>query len=139
MNVVSPSGFSIGSGLIHGVVPWLSNQLVAEWFATHWDPEAIPALSCMLLDEAWPVRAMAAKALGLAGPAEALDELCEAMRDPEWWVRSNAARALQAAGPDGIRALERMVGDADAYARHQALYVLEQSGTYLPGTGTGPA
>ena len=54
--------------------------------------------------------------------------LCAALRDREWWVRANAAEALKLAGPMGIEALERMLADADLYAKHQACLMLEDAG-----------
>lgn len=92
------------------------------------DPQALPALVERLADEAWPVRAMAAKALGWLGSDAAVVPLSGAMRDPEWWVRSNAAHALQAIGNAGLAILETMAGDHDAYARHQAIQMLEEAG-----------
>ena len=92
------------------------------------DRHASTTLRVALSDEAWPVRAMAAKALGRLASEEAIPELCATMRDREWWPRSNAAAALRAIGPRGLEALESMLVDEDAYARHQAVLMLEAAG-----------
>jgi HEAT repeat protein len=81
-----------------------------------------------LADGAWPVRAMAAKALGRLGRAEAVEPLARVLGDPEWWVRSNAARALFALGPAGAGALERTLASDDRFAREQAVLMLEELG-----------
>lgn len=91
-------------------------------------PDSRPALRRALTDPAWPVRAMAAKSIGKVGDAAAIPELCGALRDKEWWVRANAAYALKVAGEPGIEALERMLDDADLYARHQACLMLQEAG-----------
>ena len=81
-----------------------------------------------LNDDAWPVRAMAAKALGRVGHHAAIPALSGALRDREWWVRANAAESLRQFGAPGLEALERMLDDADVYARHQAVIMLEETG-----------
>ena len=92
------------------------------------DQEAGAVLNAALKDTQWPVRAMAAKSLGAILHLDAIDDLCLALRDREWWVRSNAAESLRLMGPQGLDALERMLEDADPYARHQAVLMLEESG-----------
>src|SRR5204862_117894 len=74
-----------------------------------------------LRDPEWPVRAMAAKALGRVGGQGAIAALCEALKDRQWWVRANAAEALRLVGPAGRDALIRMLDADDTYARHQAV------------------
>ena len=91
-------------------------------------PDSRPALRSALTDPAWPVRAMAAKSIGKVGDSSAIPDLCAALRDREWWVRANAAYALKSAGGPGLDALERMLDDADLYARHQACLMLQESG-----------
>lgn len=92
------------------------------------DQDADLQLRRALRDPAWPVRAMAAKALGRIRRLEAIPDLCEAMRDHEWWVRANAAGALRVMGAPGTDALVFMLEDRDAFARHQAISMLEESG-----------
>jgi len=87
-----------------------------------------PMLLPMLYDGEWAVRAMAAKALGRIGYAGAVDTLCVALRDDSWWVRANAAEALCRVGPAGLAALEQMLDDADRFAGHHAVRVLEDAG-----------
>jgi HEAT repeat protein len=120
------------------VGPWIRERLrdsdpdvrsrAASALGTVGDMAAGPELVTALQDPEWPVRAMAAKALGVILHLPALPELCDALRDREWWVRVNAAEALRVMGPVGLDALIRMLDDTDAYARHQAVFVLEESG-----------
>jgi HEAT repeat protein len=92
------------------------------------DPGFADALTGALADEAWAVRAMAAKAIGRLGTQAAIPKLAERMSDREWWVRSNAGDALRALGPAGRAALIRTLDAADTYARHQAVAQLEEGG-----------
>jgi HEAT repeat protein len=92
------------------------------------DTSSVSALLGMLQDSAWPARAMAAKALGRIAGLEAVQPLCGALTDPEWWVRANAAEALGAKGETGHQALVDMLSSEDAYARDQAVFVLQDSG-----------
>jgi len=92
------------------------------------DPNVSKELIAAMRDEEWPVRAMAAKALGRMRVADAIPELGRALRDPQWWVRHNTARALCAIGPRGLAALEERVADDDAFAREQAILMLEEAG-----------
>ena len=92
------------------------------------DPSSVAQLLEMLGDSAWPARAMAAKALGRIAGLEAVQPLCGALTDPEWWVRANAAEALGAKGETGYQALVDMLSSEDAYARDQAVSVLQDSG-----------
>ncbi len=92
------------------------------------DTAAGPELIKALKDGEWPVRAQAAKALGRMRHTEAIPTLCDALRDREWWVRANAAEALKLIGDEGVRALRRMLDDADTFARQQAVLMLQESG-----------
>ena len=92
------------------------------------DPRSATKLIRALKDPEWPVRAMSAKALAKIRVAEAIPDLGASLRDRHWWVRSNAARALRAIGPRGLAALESMLDDEDRYARHQAVFMLEEAG-----------
>jgi len=127
-------------GRVHSLeaVPWLLKRLddkesdvrarAAHALGAIGVVDAAPALRKALDDADWPVRAMAAKALGRVHDVTAIPALCEALRDREWWVRANAAEALKAAGPPGVEALERMLTDADLFAKHQACLMLEDAG-----------
>jgi HEAT repeat protein len=92
------------------------------------DPNVSKELIAALDDAEWPVRAMAAKALGRMLLVDAIPELGRALRDQQWWVRHNAAHALRAIGPRGLEALEKLVADGDAFAREQAVLMLEEAG-----------
>jgi len=74
-----------------------------------------------LADPAWPVRAMAAWALGQAGDAPArttIAALTARLTDRVWWVRRHAAYALRELGAAGREALRRTAeGSPDPYAR----------------------
>ncbi|MCP3981100.1 MAG: hypothetical protein GY716_17520 [bacterium] len=118
--------------------PWLRERLdddsadvcsrAAAALGAVGDTDAGPRLQQALEHDAWPVRAMAAKSLGMLLYAPAIADLCDLLRDREWWVRINAAEALRTLGPDGLDALERMLGDRDEFARHQAVLMLEEAG-----------
>jgi len=141
-------------GRIHSLdaVPWLLERLqdpdadvrarAAHAIGAIGVVDAAAPLRAALSDPEWPVRAMAAKALGRIHDVDAIPNLCAAMRDHEWWVRANAAEALKLTGPMGIEALERMLGDEDLYAKHQACLMLDESGildrrvAQLASTGT---
>ena len=92
------------------------------------DADSAPAVVQMLRDPEWPVRAMAAKALGRLRFQGAIPALALAVRDPEWWVRANAAEALRRMGEPGLMALEALLDDADTFARHQAVLMLQEAG-----------
>jgi HEAT repeat protein len=118
--------------------PWLRARLAdaepdvraraAHALGSLGDLEASSALRRSLGDSAWPVRAMAAKGLGRIRSFDAIPELCAAMRDREWWVRSNSAHALRQLGRGGLDALVYMLDDQDDFARHQAVFMLEEAG-----------
>jgi HEAT repeat protein len=120
------------------VAPWLGERLkdpdrdvrsrAARALGTVGDLSAGPELVLALQDPEWPVRAVAAKALATLRYTAAIPELSNALRDSEWWVRSNAAESLRVMGLQGLAALESMLNDSDAYARHQAVFMLEEAG-----------
>jgi HEAT repeat protein len=60
-----------------------------------------------LADDAWTVRAEAARGLTGLGDASSVPELERALSDGAWWVRANAAEALRSIGPAGLDALRR--------------------------------
>jgi HEAT repeat protein len=119
-------------------VPWLVQRLgdperdvrarAAHAIGEIGDPSAARSLAALLRDPEWPVRAMAAKSIGRLRHADAAAPLCDALRDREWWVRANAGDALRKLGDRGFEALERMLDDADVFARHQAVIQLQESG-----------
>jgi phosphoglycolate phosphatase-like HAD superfamily hydrolase len=61
-----------------------------------------------LTDEHADVRAMAARALGRGGQADAVPYLAEHLND-EWQVAAHAAAALRALGPPGLQALRAQI------------------------------
>ena len=119
-------------------VPWLLQRLrdperdvrarAAHALGEIGDPVAGAGVAALLKDPDWPVRAMAAKSIGRLRYAAASAPLCDALRDRTWWVRANAGESLRKLGDRGIEALERMLDDADIFARHQAVVQLEESG-----------
>jgi HEAT repeat protein len=82
-----------------------------------------------LRDEAWEVRAVAARALGDLGLSSAVPQLCQAVSDPAWWVRYNAAHALQRLGEEGGEALRKLQLSEDRFAREIAFQALSQEGS----------
>lgn len=96
---------------------------------------ATPALIAALDDEAWPVRAVAAWALGRIGAAapgtgSATAPLAARLTDRAWWVRRHAAYALWETGEVGRVALRQIADSSpDPYARDMAREAL--------GSGTG--
>ena len=120
------------------VVDWLRARLLNDHrdvrarachaLGTIGDADSGPAVAQMLRDPEWPVRAMAAKALGRLRYQAAIPGLGLAVRDPEWWVRANAAEALRRMGDPGLAALEALLDDADTFARHQAVLMLQEAG-----------
>jgi len=79
-----------------------------------------------LIDEHWPVRAMAAQALGRLSASPAIDALVTCVSDRSWWVRHHAAYALAAIGGEGHDALSELATRADdRYAREMAREALE--------------
>ena len=79
-----------------------------------------------LADPEWPVRAMAAQALGRLRSTPAVDALAQQLGDRSWWVRHHAAYALAAIGGDGHDALcECAARSADRYAREMAREALD--------------
>lgn len=119
-------------------VPWLRERLgdpepdvrarAAHALGQIGDPDSGAALEIVLEDPEWPVRAMAAKAIGRVRHMAAIPALCRALRDREWWVRANASEALKLMGPVGLEVLEKMLEDQDVFARHQAVFVLQETG-----------
>jgi HEAT repeat protein len=91
--------------------------------------EAIPALVMALADENWPVRAMAAQALGRLSATPAVEALSACVGDRSWWVRHHAAYALVNLGEEGRDALcELAARSDDRYAREMAREALDMGG-----------
>jgi HEAT repeat protein len=84
-------------------------------------------LKDLLYDEAWQVRAQAAKALGSLGDNSIIPILSSALVDKSFWVRQNAAASISALGPEGLKALgevlssgkDRFAVDAAAQELHR--------------------
>lgn len=89
------------------------------------DAESVDALTRLLRDPEWFVRAAAARALeSVPKSNEALVGLTDCLEDSTWWVRANAARTLSRAGERGRRILLDAIGREDAYARDAAIAAL---------------
>lgn len=86
---------------------------------------AVDPLRRALTDPAWEVRVQAASGLGDLGAVEAIDELKEGLFDPAWWVRLRTALALRRLGEPGVRVLESVDPEEDAYGHEMARYVLQ--------------
>jgi len=83
-----------------------------------------------LTDAAWPVRAMAAKALGMLPGTAGITGLQVALADREFWVRSNAAEALRLKGEPGYKALAGLLDGPDTYAAQKAASMLQEAGVF---------
>lgn len=98
--------------------------------------EELPRVIQALSDDAWFVRAAAARslewmlgsrAIELADPGmqvESTNLLGKCLGDSSWWVRANAARALSRSGQHGISVLFAAAEGRDRYARDSALAAL---------------
>ncbi len=79
-----------------------------------------------LTDKEWPVRAVAAKALGQLQQEQAIPTLTRALTDEAWWVRHNAAHSLAMLGVNGLAELRTQTLNPDRFARDIAKQVLEE-------------
>jgi len=91
-------------------------------------PDAESAAVCLAAmdDPEWPVRALAAWAIGRVGDDRALARLSRAMGDPAYWVRHHVAEAMGALGERGAAALRQGLTDQNPFVRDmaaQALYM----------------
>lgn len=91
-------------------------------------PDAESAAVCLeaMDDPEWPVRALAAWAIGRVGDDRALARLRRAMGDPAYWVRHHVAEAMGALGERGAAALREGLTDQNPFVRDmaaQALYM----------------
>lgn len=87
---------------------------------------ALPELIEALADEAWEVRAMAAKGMRQI-PNEAHLPLLRAMKDTAWWVRQNAAfTALEMPRPEVL--VKKVLQSGDPYAIDAMQYAAEMMG-----------
>jgi HEAT repeat protein len=77
-----------------------------------------------MADALWPVRAQAARSLGMLADPASLAGLRAILRDPDWWVRLRAGLALTRFGAAGRNALLEADVGADANARNMAHLVL---------------
>ena len=93
------------------------------------DAEAAAVCLDAMDDPEWPVRALAAWAVGRVGDDRALARLSRAMGDPAYWVRHHVAEAMGALGERGAEALRRGLADDNPFVRDmaaQALYMRSQ-------------
>jgi len=91
-------------------------------------PDAESAAVCLgaMDGPAWPVRALAAWAIGRVGDERAIARLSRAMGDPAYWVRHHVAEAMAALGERGAAALRQGLTDQNPFVRDmaaQALYL----------------
>jgi HEAT repeat protein len=91
-------------------------------------PDAESAAVCLnaMDDPEWPVRALAAWAIGRLGDDRAIARLSRAMGDPAYWVRHHVAEAMGALGERGATALRLGLTDQNPFVRDmaaQALYM----------------
>jgi HEAT repeat protein len=91
-------------------------------------PDAESAAVCLeaMDDPEWPVRALAAWAIGRVGDDRAIARLSRAMGDPAYWVRHHVAEAMAALGERGAAALRQRLTDQNPFVRDmaaQALYL----------------
>jgi HEAT repeat protein len=92
------------------------------------DQASMPALTGLLRDPEWFVRAAAAKAFaGLDADDEALRGLHATLSDETWWVRVNAAHALAQQGDRGLETLLAAVDGDDPFSRDAGLAALGQA------------
>jgi len=87
-------------------------------------PDAVAALAQALKDNAWEVRAVAARALGACRDAGALPHLQAALTDPHGGSGSTPARPWGPGGA-GRRNLRQALG-SDTFARDMAAQMLEK-------------
>lgn len=80
----------------------------------------------LLKDEAWEVRAIAAKVLGQLQDTKALIPLVNALSDREWYVRYNAANSLISI-EGGIDLVYDVLEGEDRFAKDIVIAVLETS------------
>lgn len=89
------------------------------------DAQSVPALTKLLSDPEWYVRAAAAKAFDSMHVDEATTRaLTRSLSDETWWVRVNAAHALAQQGNGGVEALLAAAEGQDAYSRDAGLAAL---------------
>jgi hypothetical protein len=95
--------------------------------ATLTDPLTYPRVLPLTRNEAWPVRAQAAKTVGLVAGLDAIPILIALTSDPVYEVRRNAAQGLADLGHAGTSALTWIADDptADRFARDIARERLE--------------
>jgi HEAT repeat protein len=84
------------------------------------DPESFAVCLDAMDDAEWPVRALAAWAIGRVGDARALARLERAMGDPAYWVRHHVAEAMAALGTPGELALRRALTHDNPFVRDMA-------------------
>jgi HEAT repeat protein len=89
------------------------------------DSASMPALSRLLSDSEWFVRAAAAKAFdSLPVDDASFKALGQCLSDQAWWVRTNAAHALAQQGDRGVETLLNAVEGTDAFSRDAGLAAL---------------
>lgn len=86
-------------------------------------PDGAEAVTRLLRDDDWRVRAAAARAAGALNVRAAIPMLIDAMHDEAWWVRFRAGLALADLSAEGRSALTGVRGSPDPFARDMATLV----------------
>src|SRR5439155_8715834 len=87
-------------------------------------PESLAALGYLAAEEPWPVRAQAARSLGMIADPRSLPAVRGALRGPEWWVRLRAGLARTRFGAPGRNVLLEAEVGGDPEARDMAALIL---------------
>lgn len=115
------AGGKHAQGLLDGAPPLYWPEVWgARVLLTAWAPEATEAITAGLQNQAWRVREMCARVVGVhAVPAR--DQLIELLTDDVARVRAVAARALGAIGTeDDVVILEKLFRDPEVDTRRAA-------------------
>ena len=91
-------------------------------------PAVATAVHAGLHDEAWFVRAHAARAAAHVVGAPAAPTIATLLADRQWWVRAAAKDALRVLGPEAIPTLLSVLTHDDLFAREGAAEVLRDLG-----------
>lgn len=87
-----------------------------------------PILRRLLEDDAFFVRAHAARGVGEGRMTDLAVDVLPLLADTNWWVRAAAKESLLSLGADGFRAAVAALGHDDSFARDGALEIVVASG-----------
>lgn len=91
-------------------------------------PAAAPAVEYGLSSSAWPVRAVAAQAVGRIRLSNLSERLVALLADPQWWVRFRAGEALASLGEEGQALLREAAAQQLEPASTAARLILAERG-----------